>query len=103
MKVRADVNPILDEGAPTSVGGMVEEAMLSNFMGMKVMVEPPRERYHHGWGQDCAEAKPVVCTWTILVMKINDRPTLLHFCPIEGVSLLMIGLDVKIRSETVKR
>lgn len=43
-----DVNPILDEGAPTSTGGIENAAKLCNMLAMNLNLKPPRSLYHHG-------------------------------------------------------
>lgn len=101
MKVRADVQLILNESDPTSASGMVYVAMLCDSMGLELKIETPRERYHNGWGKDCDGAKPVLCTWKTLVVDTNDMPSAFHLDLMEDVSPLMIGLNVKIHSHTV--
>lgn len=60
MKDQADVNPILDKGKQSSVGGIVNAASICDALGMEFKVDPAQARYHHGWGHGCAEEKQIV-------------------------------------------
>lgn len=76
-------------------------ARLCEALGIELKVEHPRKSYHHGWGQGCADYKPIMRTWTILTMDVNDRPTSLCFDLVDGVSPLLVGLDIKRYADTV--
>lgn len=48
--LRPDLNPILDEGAPTSTGGMMNAIELCDALGVHFNMEAPRKTYYHSWG-----------------------------------------------------
>lgn len=62
-QMNTDVNPIVDPGAPTSAGGMLDITEICDSRGIEVTIEPPRDVYIHGWGMDCANGKPIIGTW----------------------------------------
>ena len=76
MILRADINPILDEGAPTSTGGIINATQLCNYLGIPLTLRTPRDEYHHGWGQNCSDARPIVHTWDLT---INDKMESRHY------------------------
>lgn len=100
---RCDPNPILDEGAPRSIGGMNNAMRLCDVLGYKFEVDAPREDYWHGWGDQAADLRPVQCTWTLTVNDENGKPTAIPFDLIEGNAPLIVGLDLKRHADTVNR
>lgn len=101
--MRRDPNPIIDEGAPTSTGGTIEAAALCDMMAIPFEVHRPRAEYLHGWGTDCAGARPIKCTWHVTVMDTCGWPVTFEFDLVEGNSPLIIGLDLKRYSDTCNR
>lgn len=89
-----DPNPIVDEGAPSSTGGIINAATLCDLLGIQLVLETPREHYEHGWGEDCHDARPIVASWTLTIMDIHSHPVSLSFDLVRGESPLIIGLDV---------
>lgn len=98
-----DPNPILDEGAPTSTGGIENAATLCDILGIPLNLDPPRERYYHGWGDGCYGAKMVVCSWTLTVHDTTGKPTALTFDLVPGSSPLIIGMDIRAHCDTFNR
>lgn len=90
----SDPNPIVDSGASTSTGGIIDGTHLYDALGIQLNLTPARKLYMHGWGQDCHGAKATVCSWTLTTPEINSLPTSLTFYLVRGSSPLMIGLDV---------
>lgn len=90
-----NLNPILDEGAPTSTGGLTEATQMCDMIGMPLRLEAPRADYLHGWGIGCADARPIINSWDMNVNDINGKATTFTFDLMKGESPLIIGLDVK--------
>lgn len=90
-----DPNPILDEGAPTSTGGIENAATLCDILGIPLVLDPPRDNYLHGWGDECLGAKPIVRSWTLTVHDVTEKPTALTFDLVQGSSPLIVGMDVR--------
>lgn len=95
-----DVIPILDEGAPTSTGGIDNAAKLCNILGMNLKLKPSRSLYHHRWGMNAADSKHVVASWYLTINDLNKKSAMFVFDPVEGESPLLIGLDTKQYSTT---
>lgn len=68
---------------------------LSAALGISFEVDPPRHIYARGWGFDCLNSHPVVCSWSIIVQDLNDRPIEITFDLFDDSSPLVIGLDLK--------
>lgn len=98
-----DCNQVLDEGAPTSTGGLVNAARLSDMMGLEPMIDPPRERYLQGWGEQRADARPIVYTWNMVEMDTRNQSTAIAFDLVEGESPLIVGMDVKRYADTYNK
>ena len=95
-----DPNPILDEGAPTSTGGTENAATLCDILGTPLVLESPRDRYYHGWGEECLNPKLIVASWTLHVQDVEGKPTAFTFELVEGTSPLILGMDVRKYSNT---
>lgn len=65
------VNPIHDEGAPTSAGEIENASKLCNTLGLNLKLKPPRSLYHHGWWMNAADSKPVVASWNLTINDLN--------------------------------
>lgn len=98
-----DPNPIIDEGAPTSTGGMMNAACLCDMLAIPFEVQNPRDIYMHGWGTECANAKQIRCTWELTVMDAHNWPVTFTFDLVDGRSPLIIGLDLKQYADTYNR
>lgn len=92
--LHSDPNPIFDVGAPTSTGALNQVTHLCDVLGIALNLEPPRSTYMHGWGTDCLDAKPVVCSWTVTFADTQGNPTSFTFDIVKGDSPLVMGLDV---------
>lgn len=101
VRTLRDVNPMMDEGAPTSIGGLNNAARLSDALGMPLQLSQPKSVYRHGWGDGCADPKTVVATWHLRTSDMNGKPTIIPFDIVEGESPLILGLDVKRFADTI--
>lgn len=101
--LQADLNPILDEGAPVSSGGTLNAARLADQLGIEFKVRNPERESCIGWGQNCADAKTVICIWNLTVLDNNGKSTELSFELVEGESPLIVGLDTKEHADTLNR
>lgn len=100
-ELRADRNPILDGGAQTSTGGIEEATALCDALDVLLVQEPPRDNYLHGWGMHGANARPIVCTWTLAISDAYGNPKAIPFDLLHGSSLLLIGFDVRRFADTL--
>lgn len=91
--LQVDLNPILDQGAPKSVGGIHTAAKLSDALEIPFTLEPPRSQYMQGFGSNCADAKPIIGSWSLPIQDIYGKRTHLSFDLVQGDNPLLIGLD----------
>lgn len=68
---------------------------LCDALGINLVLDEPRDVYLHGWGDKCADAKIVKCSWSVTTHDIKGLPTTLTFDLVDGESPLILGLDVK--------
>lgn len=94
-KLLPDPNPILDEGAPTSTGGIENAITICDVLGIHLTQDPPRDTYYHGWGENCLDARPIVCSLTLTVQDVTGKPTSFTFDLVHGKSPLILGQDVR--------
>lgn len=99
---RPDPNTIIDEGAPTSRGGMINAAALCNQIGVPFCVEAPRAQYIHGWCEQSADSKPIRCS-SSTTMYAHDWHVTLVFDLVAGHSPLIVGMDERQYSDTCNR
>lgn len=74
VTVVADHNPVIDDGAPRSTGGINSASSLCDMIGVRYEVERPSSVYYQGWGQKCADPKVVKCTWTLRAKDEGNNP-----------------------------
>lgn len=103
MKLRTDLNPILDEGAPTSTGGIEEATAIYDQLGIRLVLDPPRNLYVHSWGATSQDPRSVVCTCNLVVNDRDDLPAVLPFDLVRGSSPFLLGLDEKRYSDNMNR
>lgn len=58
-----DLNPIPDEGAPTSTEVTYNAAALCDMLSISLIVNTSHENYDRGCGINGADSKTVVCLW----------------------------------------
>lgn len=80
---------------------MNNAATLCDMLGIPLLLDPPRDLYMHGWGQDCLDPKLIECSWTLTLHDIDGQPTSFTFDLVEGDSPLLLGLDIKQHSNTM--
>lgn len=88
-----DFNPISDEGAPTSSGGIQNATELADALGAGLHLTPAEQRYFVGWGDRGADAEPFLYKRTFTLNDINSTPTKFPFDLVNGQSPIFIGLD----------
>lgn len=79
MTGNTDPNPIIDEGAPISTGGITNAARLCDLMGINYCVKPRTKIYYQGCGHDCAQPMPVTCRWTLQALDKNSESVEIDF------------------------
>lgn len=99
--LQSDFNPILDEGAPTSTGGIDNAMNLADALGIESNLQPVSNTYLVGWGEAGANPKPVLYTWSFIINDIDATPTAFQFDLVDGQSPLIIGLDQKKYANTL--
>lgn len=95
-----DTNPIFDEGAPRSVGGVLSATHLSNILGTPFEISPRKHNYDHSWGPHPSSSHPIFGTWTLKTSEVHGSPTYFSFDIIHDHSPLIIGLDTRTFSNT---
>lgn len=90
---QVDLNPILDQGAPKSVGGIHTAARLADALGIPFTIETPRSQYIKGFGANCSDAKPIIGSWNLPCQDIYGKRMHLPFDLVQGDNPLLIGLD----------
>lgn len=50
-----------------------------------------RAHYMHGWGVECVDARPIVCSWSLTIMNIKNWPVTISFDLVNGSSGLKQG------------
>lgn len=95
VKPFTDPNPIIDDGAPHSIGGTIEACTLCDLLGLNFNVIPASKQYSHGWGNNALDAKPICFSWDLFVLDSSGKPTVLNFDLIERSAPLIVGLDVR--------
>lgn len=96
-----DVNPIMDERASVSIGGINNAASLCDAFGIPLVLSEPRLVYRNGWRDKCSDAKTVVSTWLLRKMDRNSTPTVIPLDMVEGDSPLILNLDIKRFSDII--
>lgn len=90
-----DLNPVLDEGSPTSTGGISTVLALCEVLGTQFQAERSKSQYRRGWGNEALNSRPIMCAWTLTVQDLNGRPTDLIFDLTDDQAPLIMGLDLQ--------
>lgn len=96
-----DINPILDEGAPTSKEGTQNAMKLADVLGLNFDLRPVSQPYLVGWGDCGANPKKVIFNWTFTINDIMSTPTEFSFDILPGFSPIILGLNQKKYSNTL--
>ena len=64
-------------------------------LGIPFEIDPPRERYYHGWGDECLGARMIVYSWTITIHDVHGKPTSFTFDLVSGNSPLILGQEIR--------
>lgn len=91
----SDLNPILDEASPTSTGCLDTAFAIAEVLGIKFNLDPPRAQYKQGWGLEILNPAPILCSWTLIVQDMQQKPTMPNFDLTNDGAPSIIGLDVK--------
>ena len=95
MCARYDPNPIIDTGAPHSIGGISAAAQLANALGLQLLLEPPSDHVKEiSWGPTATFIQPIVATWNLQVPDIYGVPTGFLFHVKKAVTPLLLVHDV---------
>jgi len=94
-----DPNPLMDSGAPESIGGTQSAALLCDCLGIQLVLEPPEQHFLHGWGPQMLDAKSVRCSWKLPVEGVDGRTTYFLFHLVHGDEPLVIGEAVTSRAK----
>lgn len=96
-----DWNTIIDEGAPKFIGRIAGATRMRGFLAKNFKIHPSLDNYRKGWDKREADAKPVIVTWNIFVLKSHGNPTTMIFDLTSGKAPLILLLDV-LRRGTMK-
>lgn len=94
------INPILDEGAPTSTGRIMDANWLCGALSIPIKLQSPRSEYNHGWGTEFLNSRPIIASSHLTLHGIDKLLTTLIFDIKSRTSPLILGLDVKRHSNT---
>lgn len=94
-------NTILEEGETISTGGVNDASRDLDALGIELKISPPRALHNHGWVKNFNEAKMLIASCYLTVLDTNGDPTTITCDIVEGKSPLIIGLDVKIITDTL--
>jgi hypothetical protein len=91
-----DQNPIIDQGAPFSVSGLLSALRLAVLSGQaSVELEPlQRVSFKHGFGPHNADSHPTFAQMHFLVQDFTGETGLLELPVCEGDSPALIGNDI---------
>lgn len=73
---------------------------MQRLCAIPLTLEPPRASYMHGWGEECLGAKPIICSWTLIIHDVRGKPTNFTFDLVHGRSPLILGMDVRAHCNT---
>jgi hypothetical protein len=92
---RIDPNPILDTGAPHSIGGISAAAQLANALGHQLLLDAPTEQVSQiSWGPTAVSPQQIFATWNIQVPDIHGVLARFCFHLTQSETPLLLGHDV---------
>lgn len=96
MKNCNTADPILDTGAPRSVGGLAsaQELAARTQQPLKLSVLPVSKRFMHGWGPQAQGASMTKFSWKLNVVDNEGNPFTLEFLLTESEDPLIVGRDI---------
>lgn len=69
-----DLKPMLDEGNSMSSSGIKTAMRLCEVLDIPFESYRPKKAYYRGCGHECIRAMQILCTWTLHVQELKDRP-----------------------------
>lgn len=64
-------------------------------IGINFEPDAPRANYYRGWGHEMLKQYPIICSWTIIIQDIDNKPVALTFDLTNDDAPLTVGLDVQ--------
>lgn len=87
-----DVNPLVDQGCPRSVGGINTASALARQLGIDFALLPlDSTPFLHGFGESCSDAKLTVARWMLPVENLDGEDVELEFFLVPGSGPLLLG------------
>jgi hypothetical protein len=87
-----DVNPLVDQGCPRSVGGINTASALARQLGVDFALLPlDSTPFLHGFGESCSDAKLTVARWMLPVKNLDGEDAELEFFLVPGRGPLLLG------------
>lgn len=68
---------------------------------MDLHLQPPRQEYIHGWGEECHDPRPIIASWDLMIPTNDGTLVPFTFDIVRGSSPIVIGLDVKRHADTL--
>ena len=89
------MDPIIDTGAPLSIGSVKAATKLAAFLQIELVLEDlsDKEKTLHAWGLDGHGARWLLFLWKLEVLDQDNRKFVLKFKLTDGDEPLVIGLD----------
>lgn len=72
-----DMNPVLDEGCPRSIGGIENTRKICKAMGIQFKIRGlDCEPFLHGYGEESDDSKVVVGIWYMPITDMSEKTLL---------------------------
>jgi hypothetical protein len=95
-----ELNPILDNGCPKSVGGLENVTTLARVLSFPLVSdELDCKPFYHGYGEVCSDAKITIAIWRLPLVDLNGKPFSIPFYVVQGSSPLLLGNSILSCSE----
>jgi hypothetical protein len=87
-----DLNPLVDQGCPLSVGGVDSAGALACRIGIPFQLLPlDIVPFYHGFGEKCSDARPTGARWRRLIENLAGTDAYVEFYMVPGSGPLLLG------------
>lgn len=90
-----DLNPILDEGNPTSTAGITAALKLCEVLGITFEPKGPRAEYSRGWGHLLLDLMPIICSRALMFQDLINKSVANIFGLTDDNAPSTMGLDLE--------
>lgn len=90
-----DLNPVIDQACPRSVGVIRSAVALSLALGIEFELhELDCEPFLHGYGEQCSDSELVFTKWQLSLKDLSGTSLQIPFYITKGDGILLLGNDV---------